>query len=356
MSVIRNLYRSLGLIILSCSTTHVYASDPLAYYGFDKGAYSTEAQEGMEDIFAGNLFYSAVPVSTARMLLRVVTASQKDAVYDPDSPEGKFYTSGRLPSPPSRTSGTDPGFGLGESIFPRDGSQVFNVNCFLCHAGVVKGQVVAGLANNHINQSDPRKIRTRGDNFGPYAVWLLGARLENPEKEGLVVSSKRTELQAMIESLNLPPVDPMPWWLMKYKTKDYWYADAGTHDAASFSINFTTPHKEMNAHHAEHVKVVAKALAFARETQSPLFPGTLDAEKVKKGADLFHGRTPPAETNGFVSCKNCHGTYTKKASQTDLSKPGSWSVDYHFSHVLRDVKRTMPTTQRFESFSQSLTI
>jgi cytochrome c peroxidase len=130
----------------------------------------------------------------------------------------------------------------------------------------------------------------------------------------------------------------MPWWLMKYKRLDYWYADAGIHDAASFSINFTTAHAEMNAHHAEHVKTVAKALAFARETQSPLFPHSLVGELVRKGADLFHGRTPPTETKGFMACKTCHGSYTKKPSQSDLSQPGSWTVAYDFSHVLRNVK------------------
>jgi mono/diheme cytochrome c family protein len=137
---------------------------------------------------------------------------------------------------------------------------------------------------------------------------------------------------------------------MKYKTKDYWYADAGIHDAASFSINFTIAHPDMNADHAEHVKTVAKALAFARETQSPPFPAQLDAELVRIGADLFHGRTPPAETTGFTTCKTCHGSYTRKPSQTDLSQPGSWTVAYNFSHVLRNVK----TDQSYNATLQKL--
>jgi len=94
----------------------------------------------------------------------------------------------------------------------------------------------------------------------------------------------------------------------------------------------------MNDHHAEHVKTVAKALAFARETQSPLYPNSLDAELVRKGADLFHGRTAPTDSQGFTACKTCHGTYSRKDSQTDLSRPGSWTVTYDFSHVLRNVK------------------
>ena len=232
----------------------------------------------------------------------------------------------------------DPGFALGESAITRNDSQHLTINCFMCHAGMVNGQVVAGMANNHINQSDPRNVRTRGDNFGPYAVWHMGARLDDPANKGLTLASKKTDLEKIFEATPLPPVDPMPWWLMKYKKKDYWYADAAPTDAGSFSINFTTPHAEMNEHHLDHVQSVAKALTFARETQSPPFPGKLDASLVQRGADLFHGRTKPLDTAGFRACKTCHGSYAQKDTAGDLSEPGSWAVDYDFSHVLRNVK------------------
>jgi mono/diheme cytochrome c family protein len=291
------------------------------------------------------------------MLLGAFAGSQKQAGYAPDSPEGRFYTSGRLPSPPERTLGADPAFGLGESVFERDGAQVVNINCFTCHAGVVHGQVVAGLGNNHINQSDPRKARTRGDNFGPYAVWRFGSQLADPANKGLVLAKEPTELQKLFESVELPPVDPMPWWSMKYKKKDYWYADAAPTDAGSFSINFTTPHAEMNEHHLDHVQSVAKALAFARETQSPPFPGKLDADLVRRGADLFHGRAAPLNTAGFRACKTCHGSYARKDPAGDLSVPGSWQVDYDFSHVLRNVK-TDPayntTLQKFKPIADHI--
>ena len=321
-----------ALLVLTATVTN--AAAPLTYYGFDGNAKSETAQEGMQEIFAGRLFHIGVPAVAARMMLQTQSAFQKELGLEPNSPEAMFYGFGRFPSPPNRGSGADTSFGLGESVFERDGKQVVNVNCFNCHAGVVRGQVVAGLANNHINQSDPRKLRTRGDNFGPYEVWRLGARLADPEQQGMVLAKTRTELQGLIDSVELPPVDPMPWWLMKYKRLNYWYADGGSHNAANFSINFTTPHPEMNARRAEHIKIVAKALAFARETQSPVFPGSLNAELVQKGADLFHGRTRPANTEGFMACRTCHGSYARKSPQSDLSQPGSWSVDYDFSDVL----------------------
>lgn len=324
-------------LLLSLGTRTSLASEPLAYLGFDPATQSAAARDGLEEILAGKCFHNAAPLATARLMMRAMNGAQ-NLGYDPDSAEGKFFASGRFPSPPNRAWGAAADLGLGESVFDRDGVQMVNINCFTCHAGVVNGQVVAGLGNNHVNQSDPKKLRTRGDNFGPYAVWRLGAQLVDPANEGMVVGKTKTDLEALIDSLELPPVDPMPWWLMKYKKLDYWYADAGVHDAASFSINFTTSHKEMNEHHAEHVKTVAKALAFARETQSPVYPKSLDAELVQKGADLFHGRTSPADRQGFTACKTCHGTYSKKASQPDLSQPGSWTVAYDYSHVLRNVK------------------
>jgi hypothetical protein len=91
-------------------------------------------------------------------------------------------------------------------------------------------------------------------------------------------------------------------------------------------------------------------LAFARETQSPVFPGSLDANLVAQGADLFHGRTKPANASGFTACKTCHGTYTKKESATDLSQPGSWTVAYDFSDTLRNVR----TDEAYNSTLQKL--
>lgn len=325
-------------------------SEPVTFYGFDKASHTPEAVEGMQEIFAGRLFHEARPLVQTRMMLSILAGSKESLGYDPLSEEGRFFAQGRLVSPPNRTAGLGEGFGLGESVFERDGQQMVNINCFACHAGVVNGQVVAGLGNNHINQSLPQHKRTRGDNFGPYAVWRLSARMEDPAKKGMVLAGEKTELEDLLDSQDLPPVDPMPWWLMKYKKLDYWYADAGIYDAASFAVNFTTAHDAINEHRAEHIESVGKALAFARDTHSPPYPGTLDAELVRLGADLFHGRVRPEVTTGFRACRTCHGTYTKKDADADYSQPGSWRVDYDFSHVLRNVK----TDPAYNTVLQSL--
>jgi len=357
------------------------SAEPLTFYGFDKETQSQAAREGMEEIFSGRCFHAGIPLKAALSAATSTPQSKpkSDLGYNPLTPEGRFYLSGALPSPKGRRSGMMVGLPLGASVSNRNGVALVNANCFECHAGVVHGQVVAGLGNCHLDQasgssnakglltqrdailsslkSDAERkefaeffdharsasgpfqfAKSRGDNFGPYAVWRLGARLADPTKSGMIVSPEQTSLEKLIDGMELPTVDPMPWWLMKYKKKDYWYGDAAPDDASHFAFNFTTPHPEINDSRAEHVKSVAKALAFARETQSPPFPAPLNPELVQKGADLFHGRTAPTNKQGFVACKNCHGNYTRKDSTPDLSIPGSWHVDYHSSETLRDVK------------------
>lgn len=348
--------------------------EALTFVGFDASAMSVEAQDGMEEILAGRLFHNGMPVEAARTLRQMRPPSQQDLGYDPTSSEGRYYSGDQLPSPASR--GEEGPLGL--SFFTRNDVELRNANCFLCHAGVVHGQVVAGLGNNRtIPRQPPRGLaktlmmasvsakltsaatRTeflqlmngamagtlqypettvRGDHFGAFEVWSLGARLADPERTGLQIGSERTELVKLVESTKLPPINPMPWWVMKYKKRNYWYADAGPHSASSFAVNFTVAHTGVNENHAAQVASTAKALAFARETVSPVFPAALNAELVQQGADLFHGRTRPASRQGFRACKNCHGSYTRKESKTDLSIPGSWRVSYNFSDKLRNVK------------------
>ncbi len=386
---IRHVAEALTLLLILVPITG-FASDPLEYVGFDEASYSAEAQEGLKEIYSGRTFHSGIPLSLIQGLADAEAESQRDVDlgYDPDSPEGEFYSKGRIPSPPNRE--TLPGVGLGQSVFERDGAMLANGNCLSCHAGVVNGQIVAGLGNNAIMpQDEPSnsaatrstmfqlaaalsdaerkelikaqgsrkasatttpKAKSRGDHFGPFAVWALGARLADPAHTGLVVSQKRTELVELLESTVVPPVDPMPWWLMKYKKRDYWYSDGGPHDAAHFSLNFTTAHPEANENHAAHVESTAKALAFARETQSPVFPGALDADLVQRGADLFHGRAEPADPSAFKACFECHGAYSKKASQPDFGMPGSWTVTYDGSGELKKVKTDGTYNETLQAF------
>lgn len=368
------LGRALGALLLFVSAT-AFAGKPFSYTGFDEAAYSAAGREGLREIFSGRMFHAAIPMGMVEALAAADAQIQGELGYDPNSAEGKFYSTGALPSPPNRKA--DPDVPLGRSKFERDGATLLNINCFECHAGVVNGNVVAGLGSNNVMQHIPRaggaqgpnlfklvaslksepekkalgalmtnrgvadplipEKTNRGDNYGQYAVWAFAAQLGDPEKTGLLTSKEKTELVDLIKTTMSPPINPMPWWLMKYKVRDYWYGDGGVADAAHFSLNFTTAHAGVNEDHAAHVASTAKALAFARETQSPVFPGALDASLVQQGADIFHGRKAPADPSTFKACFQCHGTYTKKSASADFSKPGSWSVEYKGSEQLRNV-------------------
>ncbi|MFP6582912.1 MAG: hypothetical protein VCD00_10205 [Candidatus Hydrogenedentota bacterium] len=343
-----------------------YAAEAFQFIGFDESSLSAEAQDGLEEIYSGRMFYQAVPLTLAEAMTAADVAKKDELGYDPSSVEGQLYSSGTLPSPPNRN--VDDSVSLGQVVFERDGVLLAGGNCFGCHAGVVDGKVVAGLGNNNVMQRPPRpegtegpnmmamaaalktpaekkvmmalmatgrgvsspiaEVTNRGDNYGPFAVWAHGAQLEDPANKGLVVSRDKTELTDLIEVTKIPPVDPMPWWLMKYKTRDYWYGDGAPTDAAHFSFNFTGSQANANDMHESHVASTAKALAFARETQSPVFPKSLDARLVQRGADLFHGRIEPSDATAFKACFECHGTYTKKLPDADFTKPGSWNVAY----------------------------
>ena len=337
----------------------------LEYLGFDEAQLSDKASEGLREIFSGRMFYSAVPLSFSEAVDDAAAAEKEKLGYDPSTAYGRFFRNGSLPSPPTRD--VDPEISLGEVVFEREGVELKGINCFACHSGVVNGQVIAGLGSNSVMQSPPRpegsegpnmfqilaalspaeqqivaeamggsyavspltpERTSRGDNFGPFGVWAHGAALEDPENKGLAVSAEKTELTDIIESNMTPPVNPMPWWLMKYKTFDYWYGDGNPYDAGHFSFNFTGTQANVNDIHADHVASTAKALAFARETVSPEFPGKLDAELVQKGADIFHERTFIKDWDNFRACYRCHGNYTKIGDNPDYSVPGSWMVDY----------------------------
>jgi hypothetical protein len=337
----------------------------LEYLGFDEAQLSDEASEGLREIFSGRMFYSAVPLSFSKALDAAAAAEMDRLGYDPTTADGRFFRNGSLPSPPTRD--VDPEVSLGEVVFEREGVELKGINCFACHSGVVNGQVIAGLGSNTVMQSPPRPEGTegpnmfqilatldpaeqqvvaetmgasyavnpltpertsRGDNFGPFGVWARGAALEDPENKGLVVSAEKTELTDIIENNMTPPVNPMPWWLMKYKTFDYWYGDGNPYDAGHFSFNFTGTSANVNDIHGDHVASTAKALAFARETNSPEFPGKLDAELVQKGADIFHERTFIKDWDNFRACYRCHGNYTKIGDNPDYGVPGGWMVDY----------------------------
>lgn len=325
----------------------------LSFYGFDEDLYSDAGQAGLKQILSGRMFDLQLPLSGLYFQQSIAASKAEELGYDPTSAAGKFYSEGSLPS---LTESAGSPLDLGLSKFEEQGKEFASLNCFACHAGVVNGVVVAGLASNSIIQretplTDVRGEVVRGDNFGQYAVWNLAASIADPEKTGLLTSDEQTELTKVMDNTERPPVQAMPWWTMKYKVRDYWYGDGGPHDAAHFSLNFSIGNESINEHHAEHVEMTGRALAFARETHSPVYPETLDATKVKIGEEIFHGRRDPQDKSTFLACFQCHGEYSKKPSMPDYSMPGSWMVNYSGSETLRNVGTDPSYSEVIEDFA-----
>jgi cytochrome c peroxidase len=346
------------------------------FKGFD-GARITSpaAKRGLDKVFAGRGFHVALPTASLRAAERLGHIAEfargTPERVGLDTAQRRYAAYGKLPSPPGRNAPRDTP--LGTSIFERRGVELTNTNCFSCHAGTVRGQVVAGLGNHDVDQvpqlADLQKLikaelilkadaalrpltilreveelndffanakgtvvptyrfaEARGDNMGPFAVWKRLSRLENPSAKGLeeLDLDERTARDDLFESVILPAVDPQPWWTRKYRTTNYAWAESSAHVAAHFAFNFTTPHDDVNTNHAEHVADIADILEFAKQTTSPAFPDRLEAEKVGLGRDIFHGKTPLA--NGrTIDCSSCHGSYAKASG---LDRVGGWTVRY----------------------------
>lgn len=342
-----------------------------------------QAQRGLDDVLEGRGFHVAFPASAMKVVEGLgVAAELVNAVrgsngrIDTSTADGRWQISGKLPSPAGRRVPSDTP--LGTSLFTRNGVDLTNNNCFICHAGMVRGQVVAGLGNHDVDQTislaDLQKLvdhrialeaavaahdgltglgelgdffdnargtiiptygyaQSRGDNMGPYAVWKRLSRLKDPAKLGLEENpfGVRSRYDDIFEKVRLTPVDPTPWWNRKYKKTSYAWAESSPHVAAHFAFNFTTPTAKVNELHEEHVEIIENILAFAEQTSSPAFPGKLDPDMVKLGAELFHGRQPIA-AGKKLGCSGCHGTYAKKGD--DYTKPSGWTVDFDQTEVV----------------------
>ncbi len=322
----------------------------LTYDGIDDvaGSQGDDAALGLRHILAGDGLPVGLPLSLARI------ASPKALVAD----RGTFERYGYVPSPEGREDGmTDtPSLPLGLSSRPRTrgGATIAN-NCFTCHANTVGdgegtgATVLLGAASVHVNQAaileDYRAARatpglallqrtspdaerdlflrmgddvlypsakyaqTRGENFGQWFVWWRIALLADPATTGLALrpaGMPNPELARLIESQELVPADPMPWWNRKYKQSSYWWGDPG--GARHFAFSFNQPIADADQAYLDHIAVVERILAFADTTRSPSYPRALDAERVELGRALFHGERE-IEAGGTLPCASCHGSY-----------------------------------------------
>lgn len=342
----------------------------LRFHGFDPdGIEELDSKEGLRAIFAGDGFRNGFPLAVGAAIADPNAAAPTDLDV--------FQRSGELPSPPSRDVGLGPGPrpSLSRSVFARqadgdpDPTLLGNTNCFSCHAGVANNIVIAGLGNTHLETPNTytgllglsasrdaltaafaespstlvneladfffntvvtilpiyRHAQSRGDNLGQFAVWSHLSRMSNTAENGLLADPEpatpedESDLHKQFLEVELSSVDPLPWWLRKYRKTSYWYGEDATNIAAHFAFNFTTPHADVNENHDEHVEFIARILDFAEQTTSPVFPEALDVELVETGDSIFHRK-----------CAGCHGSYL----MNDSWKPGvAGGYDVHYDDL-----------------------
>ncbi len=332
--------------------------ESLGEFGFTPA--DPQAKLGLEYIFAGRGFRLFVP---DELFTKLITFDRRR----------QWVVYGNAPSPRSRafggddTSGKD--VGLSYASMEKDGDRYISFTCFQCHAGLVAGRLIAGVGNAHIDQyallqdlsefkkvldfyerrtglgkalidlvgelSDEKKehlryfslysetilrpalkgASARGDDYGPFPVWQLMARMKDPSKTGFDVhdfddsTSELKKREALVSRIPLGPVDRRPWWLRKHDTKSYVYGDtlALPHAGKDFAINFTVPHKGHNETYAERSREISQILEFALRTEAPRYPrfAKLNAAKIDAGASIYDSR-----------CSRCHGKYAPNPSDT----------------------------------------
>lgn len=341
----------------------------LAFFGFGDGT-----DPGLRAILDGRDFSYGLP---AKLYDRVAKDLDEDA---------QWRVFGNLPSPPWReTPYVTAPLPLGQSVFVRKGAAVVNQNCLACHAGVVAGQVVAGLGNLHVDavsfreeaerlvdQWDrplkkallklllrPREMRAlggyvdhlktivlpsvrhaeaRGDNQGPWVVWRLIARMLDPANGfALAPTGATTELEDLLDR-ELPTVRPNPWWRLKYKKRAFWTTDVSPHSYATFALNLMDPAPDNTETFPARMDRTAEQLDFARRTEPPPFPWPVDKTSARRGWYIFHGEG---------RCFTCHGEYSERGKL--LSYPNRAPLDIGTDPTYASIlnKELLPLYQHF---------
>gem|GEM_PF-407690 len=167
--------------------------------------------------------------------------------------------------------------------------------------------------------------KSAGDNMGPFTSYKGMARLK-PNGDGYRIY-KRNEFSPtdssvyQDNSLFIPTIDAMPWWLLKFKNHVFWTADHSVTKVRQFMYAFTFQHQGIGSSHEPHAKRLGLALRYAEKLHSPAYPFKIDWTLVEKGRKIFHSQ--PIEKKFGATCSSCHGRY-------EQTKPNSssWKVSY----------------------------
>jgi mono/diheme cytochrome c family protein len=211
------------------------------------------------------------------------------------------------------------------------GEEIAALNCLLCHATHLNGELVVGLGRPQRSYATPSGtapadpyligmgLRTPSDlleyqlfgtrfnaaqEAGP--LILFGAQAAHRDPRTLAWSSTtrfdaRTGLQGF--------VDVPPWWRTKKKNALY-YSGMGRGDQVFHMMNMTIFSADSVDEAKQIETMFVDVAAFLRSIEPPKFPGKIDTARASKGKTIFE-----------ANCASCHGTYGEGGSYPNVIVP-----------------------------------
>lgn len=208
--------------------------------------------------------------------------------------------------------------------FVDDGRQGWAINCFACHGGKVRGEVIPGLPNSHFAfqtlTDEYRRVKfqqgkiTRLEVIG--SVFPLGGSngTTNAVMFGVAVLAVRDNDLNFDASRPIPKfvhhdVDPPPWWHIRKKA--WLYADGSTESdhRALMPFLLSSPHnsgEKVRSYEQDFERI----FAWMKTLQPPKYPFTIDAELAARGRVAFN-----------KTCASCHGTYGENSEYPNKIVP-----------------------------------
>jgi mono/diheme cytochrome c family protein len=205
------------------------------------------------------------------------------------------------------------------------GVDVVSLNCLVCHASYIKGELVVGLGaanrdftvdpsgqatlaglliNDPAEKAEYEKWAGRVKAIGPLTVASTVGVNPADNVAAVLFAHRDRETLAWSDAplLELPPayvvpVDVPPWWRMAKKNAMF-YTGGGRGDHARIMMTASTLCTDTVAEAAAIDAYFPDVRAYVASIKPPAYPFAVDAALAEKGRAVFES-----------TCSRCHGTY-----------------------------------------------
>ncbi len=207
----------------------------------------------------------------------------------------------------------------------KSGVEVVSLNCLVCHATTLQGEVVVGLGTSRYDftndqsntaeavgfllsdETERMEWRKWADRVKAVAPFIKTTTLGVNPADNLAAAlfaHRDQETLAWSEEPLLPlppeqviPTDVPPWWHMSKKTAMF-FNGGGRGDHARIMMTASTLCTDSIEEAQEIDAYFPDVRAYISSIEPPPFPGSIDAPLAEQGRALFE-----------ATCSQCHGTY-----------------------------------------------